>query len=92
MISKSHDMKLIYEVHKTIFIAIIKKKEKLRIEITASVKTCLQNASHYKSSEILSLFAFKYIWKTTLFAWKNFRVISSSDHDNIETVLLSRYW
>ncbi len=39
MISKSHDMKLIYEVHKTIFIAIIKKKEKWRIEITASVKT-----------------------------------------------------
>ncbi len=34
----------------------------------------------------------KYILKTTLFARKTYSFILSCDHDNIETVLLSRYF
>ncbi len=34
---------------------------------------------------------FKYILKTTLFAWRTYLFISSCDHDNIKTVLLLQY-
>ncbi len=46
---------------------------------------------HYFKDLLCQNKKFKYILKTTLFAQKAYRFISSCDHDNIKTILLLRY-